>query len=736
MIYERGTMNKIINKRIDKKIIFLTLILVFFAFLPIYNSFVNGIFGWYFKEIGFLKDIFELLMYLIVFLILGKIMPRLKGYFVIAVASIYFLSMGVFIPVVVSYLFIQILLIIGASFCALFNMSVKVRDNIGVEFLCGTTVWGTGAIFLSALKLGTINDLRVLTLALVILAVFNKKYAFNKEKILFYGYVKQLNCISYKEFLIHAGYVILFMISFARINTFLESDTSWYCLHPEYSLVGENSFYDYLGYTSFVYYYPKFKELLTLPISGLGESGYIIGANIWILVIIIIETYQFLKWKKLDKNSILLFNLLLFSAVGIVGVAGTGKSDILAIFYTITLYYFYDMFIKTKNWTWFILAISSGLVSYAVKYTSFLYTTIILIVIFCDLLYRAAKRKIDFRELKIKEIIWLIFGFITFSGVTFRTILLTGFPTCKKALSLWYNMGFRPKKFFESSILQSHKVDITTNPFERLFYMLFDPQKLDKIACQWLSNFVVFFVVFLLFIVFKKIKFEKRNVGFNLITNIALATAGLYYFLTMPRPDGNYFDLPLIVVSITVFKVLWYVVNKLGDVYKVFLKISMIILIMQNLAFVFVTHPSWGTATRFLTEELQYTGIVKTNEEKQIVKERKLIEKGIHKISEYISENCNGDLIILDSASTEDTSLDARILLSHDVFHPHLSCAVFDTYEKFKEYIEIAGVNGFIFNKAHNTYANFYDFANQYLEEFGYKTSIDDQNYIYYVLYK
>ena len=156
----------------------------------------------------------------------------------------------------------------------------------------------------------------------------------------------------------------------------------WYGLRPEHVLIGEHSFYDYLGYSAYVYYYPKLMELLFLPISNLGDYSFIITGNIFVYILLIVSLYRLLNnmFKNIDKNINYKFNLITWIILVIVtipaitGITDSSKPDILGVFLTVCAFMFFTEFLSNKKKTELaILALVSLLLATGTKLTYLLW---------------------------------------------------------------------------------------------------------------------------------------------------------------------------------------------------------------------------------------------------------------------------------------------------------------------------------------------------------------------------
>lgn len=708
------------NKKEILVCILLSGIAVAFLFTPIYSVFLQGVFKWHLSQAAFWKDVIELFVYFSSIIILSVIFKNRKGIIVLIAGIVYLMSTGVLLQCVVSYIYIEIIIYIGHSFLT-FAGEGKKTFSVGSYFLSGSIIWGMFAIIMSFMKIGSINELRLLTVVLLLAAVVNPKNQTCWREFLIVRYVHFLNENSLTEFSIHLFYVIVMFISCARVNTHIDYDSRWYALYTDKCLFGENSFYDFLGYTEFVFYYPKFKELLMAPITGLGMPGYLISSNLCIMVLCLIEVYLFLAENiKQNKNYILCIVYLIFSTVCIIGISGTAKSDTLSYFYMIVLILYFIKYLKTKEQASFYLAISSGIMSYTVKYTSFLFSTIIFFIVFIVIVCMLLQHKIDFVKPKWIYMILGLAALFIFLGILYRTWILTGYPTYRNAKNIWDALGFQAKMYFD--VDADYKLqDVFL--LSRIYSILFDVNNAEKITAQWMGNYSVFFLLCSLCL-FRRKKGHPCKILCS-VTGIFSAVS-LYCLVTMAAPDGNYFSVPIIIATCYIF--IRITQSTLWKYYKNWFAGIVCMFLILNLAFVFVTHPSWGTATRFSDTPIS---LCVSEEEKYETKWKNMEIAGISEINERLKESGGSDFILTDGDISLN-GLDARVQRAQGLFDRYYSGANINSYQDFIQYVNYVPVNGFIVDKEENNAEVFQDYVRQYITEYGFTDQIDNEKYSYY----
>lgn len=116
----------------------------------------------------------------------------------------------------------------------------------------------------------------------------------------------------------------------ARSNTVVFYDSIWYGMRPDRVLFGPTGFYDYLGLTTQVQYYPKLYELLISPLQGWGDASFAIGFGVCCLLFLSAAVYALAR--SFGMSSWISVGLAIATAAlpAVAGTAETTKGDLLA----------------------------------------------------------------------------------------------------------------------------------------------------------------------------------------------------------------------------------------------------------------------------------------------------------------------------------------------------------------------------------------------------------------------
>lgn len=708
------------------KNIFIWICGILLASIPFYNLIIKGVYNWHIQQPEVVLGGIEVIIFWGISVATLFLKSKEKSIGILFVMVLLYLSTnGVIIPVLVDYIYLEILLYVGFSFASFFS---KCYTNRFVQFVCGISVWGSGAIVLSLIKHGTISELRWYTVLLLFIALLlPKKQTYSLLVVDFYKYLC-LNKQNKFVWFVLVSLIFIICILFAKTNSAQDYDSLWYGLRPEYVLVGENSFYDNLGYTAFVYYYPKMMELLFLPISGLGDYSFIISMNVWIMVLLCLSIYSILQnlfkeeSKKKDKL-IWLFVLAISSIPAICNIAVTAKPDILGCFLVIVSNMFFLQYIIFKDAEYWHLAFVSLLLCTGTKETYLLWGGLSFLFYIFWTVVKTIKKYINIRNLfTFKNLFfWLIVVFFTF-GIHFRTYILTGYPIYPIGINFMNKLGFSAVNGMKDS-----QIVLSTTPLtfmgvvKNIYYYIFNPTNLSHVVMLWTSNILVLMILILVsYFTFKRIKFSIVDMYVIIITGVML-----FYMCSMSQPDGNYFIFPIIMVFIYC---IYKICNMCSDISIVRIT-SICPIILVNLLIMFISHPSWAYGTHIPTKE-----VLVSNFETKTVNEDSYQYNGYANIAKYIEENMETDRII--SSYIDYTLLGrfpAAIESSWELQSNYLSAGnYFDTYDSFESYIESAQIKGIMIMKTDDSVLK--DYTIQYISKNGYICEIDDQSAVLYQL--
>lgn len=710
------------------KDLFINVLILVIAIIPFYNMVINGIYKWHIQQPEFIQGGLELVIFSILIFV-GYLINKKRIILPLILFSSIYLSMnGVIIPVLLDISYFLMIIYVGYSFGKSKN-DKKNAEKILYYFFNGFVIWSSGAIILSLLRLGTINDLRIYCIALLLSSLIYNRYNnknLNIEKII--GNINNFKIDSIVKVLFYIVISAIVLCLFAKTNTCIDYDSLWYGLRSEYVLVGEHSFYDNLGYVTSVYFYPKLSELFFLPLSGLGDYSFVICANILVYILSLICLNLFIDMHiKLDKKKYL--NVLLLTMIAAIpalaNISATAKGDILGFFLLIYSFYLINRYNNNKDNRDFIFSLLLILISTAVKLTYILWGGILLIYNIAVFLKSDGRlsKKISFLWQDIfKNKIIIILSVFTFFGIHLRTFILTNYFIYPVGINIWNKLFNLDHGFFlvkTSASMMTTEVINLNYIFDRISNFMFNPGDLSHVIMLWTSNILI--ISFILFIFNKKKKANITDILFICI-NIAVM---IYYMITMPNPDGNYFIFPIIIISLMLLKTLKITLKKFS--YNIYFS-TITLIIISLFIIMFVSHPSWSWGTKKFSREL-----IVDNFETKTVNRELFKNNGTLKIYDEVKKFNITEKVI--SSAVYDSlyfRLPCNLESFYNLKHDLLSNAKYYIYENFVNVNNKNNIKAFVV--ANSDQSVFPSLVKRYIEEFGYDYILVDESAVLYVL--
>lgn len=683
------------------KIFLVWLSAISLAVIPVSNM-IEKVFLWHIRQPESYEGIAEVLIFVLIVFLMCRLRKDSLFISTSAMVLVYMTKQGVVIPALSVLIYFEVLSYIGFSFVTQREEDTLVAWN----FITGCCVWGTAAIVCSALNFGTINELRIVTFFLLVGAIIQNR---NKH---YYPVLFRLRCFCNKIKAHKVEQALFIVLAFvvavlcAKSNTAIDYDSIWYGLRPEKVLVGENSFYDYLGYTAFVYYYPKLMELLFLPISDLNDYSFIICGNIGVFCLCMYVVFQYLDrfTKSLSMPTKLIIVLAICSVPALANIAATAKPDILGFFFTLLAFYYATGYFRGNSkeiWPAFIcLALCTG-----TKLTYLLWGGILFLFLVIHLAVTSVTQKGYMRDVIRSATGYLTVGILCLFlvlGVHARTLLLTGFPLYPTGTEFFSKIGFTAKNY--AAVTRPSRGIPTDSALSRIYQFLFDPTQLAHVIMLWPSNLMAVCIV-MGFAFFKKDFLKGGGIWMVLLCVINIL-ATLYFEITQLFPDGNYFIFSIGCITLTTA----LLVDGEGNIQlisKIYKPLS--VLIIANLIMLFISHSSWQWGTKPFDIIM-----VNDNMETSMRNENIMNYHGLAEIDAYLSQNMRSERII--SSVFEGAEIPERLcsgvetvdIIANDYF---TDGQIFQSFENFEEYIRNANIKGFVVE--HNIEDSFSDYVNR-----------------------
>ena len=355
----------------------------------------------------------------------------------LGLTALYLRRHAVDAAVVVDLLYVEFILALGAFTTKLcgttpsFNVVGYLRN-----FVLGFLVWSTCAWVASALGWGSLRDLRVLTLILLIPAL----HARASPWCLFVE--ARVDAMPAKARFCAGLVIAWFLILFAHSATVFSYDNAWYGFRGERVLVGEGSVFVSQGLVASVHYFPKVYELFLLPLSGLGSSSVLAGITIFILGFLAAAVHELMRLLGIADIRVRL--LCVAAVISVPAVANTAldvKGDLFSAFLLMMAWLHASLFLATRNrdylfWTLALLCLSAQAKLTALPFIGVFLPAICIVAIF-------RRVGIGASGSSPVAIVALALAVLVSALATVRTWLLTGVPTIgpDPLFNLWLRLG-------------------------------------------------------------------------------------------------------------------------------------------------------------------------------------------------------------------------------------------------------------------------------------------------------
>ena len=374
-------------------------------------------------------------------------------------------------------------------------------------------------------------------------------------------------------------------IQISRSNIALDYDSLRYGLRSAYILFSPpdsvstgifallKGFFHSHGLLNAVYSYPKGLEALTAPLSFLPGYGFLLAFQFWIYFAL--GFTLFLLARKSNSKSAVWVFLLLFFFPSIGNMAVTVKTDNITLLLQVLSLYFYAKG-ERKN------SLSVLILSYSFKPTAVVFSTLILIGLFWDSLFRRNSKGF-FYEGKIVErgsvvqhftllgsrkegsTALLLFALLFTGLMTLRTYLITGLPFSTTFTGIFKAVGFSVKWPFNLDAHVDYSgekvgVEVFLSFLRRVFSFLFYPvgEDMAHVSIAWSG------VLFpgLLFFAFKNAicgtflkrkkyavqgdggsECEEKNSSYLRLVFLLISFFSFLSFFMLWQIDGNYYSL-------------------------------------------------------------------------------------------------------------------------------------------------------------------------------------------------
>ena len=450
--------------------------------------------------------------------------------------ELYLRRHGVDVSALIDLVYLEILL--GTGFVVLSRMHVATRTVAGYLqcLVLGLAVWSFLAWTMSALGPGSVRALRALTVLLGIVVIAHRTplvstYVFRRTF----------------ELKPAARSVVLLMgvwslVLFAKTGVAINFDALWYSLRGEQVLVGTGSVFKSAGLVNAVYYFPKFYELLLIPVSGLGSSSVIAGLSIGMLAMFAFACHAIVARLGITSVTMRLAIVLLCITLPVVAnCAVDPKPDLLAAALLLITAIHAGDYLATRCRSALLWAGACALLAVQCKLVALPYAGLMAIAFAIGLVRQRNDRVRPVSPIADRSA-WLVFSLslaVTIL-VTLRTLVLAGVPTIgpDALFHVWRALGF-DLKFPAGSMLWTFPQNWNDVPL-LVFDVLFRPQRAEHIVNFWTGNVWLWALLAITF--FVPVRAQR---AFGSSPLVAMAFCGLILLCSTTYSvrggDGNYY---------------------------------------------------------------------------------------------------------------------------------------------------------------------------------------------------
>lgn len=335
-----------------------------------------------------------------------------------------------------------------------------------------------------------------------------------------------------------------------RANQGLDYDSMWYEIQSEYVLVPNGSIYNSPDLMSIVFTYAKGSEIISLPFAGMTSYSFLSAINLVLTILTLLCIRSVCTELKFKKSGMIVGSLLAMTP-SVMAIAMTAKSDTITMYLSmIAVLYAVRLFCRrNSDGISFWVTLSALLLSYGMKPTSLLFSTIILICFVFIVLVKKAK-------IAVKQSIALVIPLIALVAILLRTILISGLPFNSLVVSLLGKIGIEPKyPYYFPSTRVNGLGELLSNPsflwsrITRLFDIFFCPKDDALVTTMrtWWGPMISFvWILSLITPLFHPLQVTKKcqeEPAFLFLTvlHYSLSAFSISSMLLLEYPDGNYF---------------------------------------------------------------------------------------------------------------------------------------------------------------------------------------------------
>lgn len=347
---------------------------------------------------------------------------------------------------------------------------------------------------------------------------------------------------------------VIVLAVMARSNVVVFYDSVWYGMRPDRVLFGPTGFYDFLGLTTQVHYYPKLYELLIAPLQGWGDASFAIGFGVASLIAFSAAVFALARevGVSIPLSSALTVALMALPAAA--GSAETTKGDLLASAFVLFAILSLCKSHEENDPTQLADVVVFALLASAARLSVLPWLAILFVLFVVELVRQVCvfRWKI-FENVSRRSLIAIALSMAAFLLVHYRTLLLTGTPVVTNAstqdtlshlgFSIVYPIGdltgSKPAEGIRAVFSYLHQLAIGPSRFT--FHVF------KWMGAAWLALPLAGVAAFLFC---GGSRFKRYVAGVLCIFGLGLPLLLAYNAWAVKGGDGNYFLIPVVCLVI------------------------------------------------------------------------------------------------------------------------------------------------------------------------------------------
>lgn len=512
--------------------------------IPIHQLIVPGPFDWHVQTPRFWQGGLEALV-LAVLLAVGFARNGRAAWFglVALPAAFYLRRHAVDVPLLIDLAYLEITVGLGMAVRRALRMPpAHTGEDYLQAFVFGFLAWSLAAWTLSAFGLGSIVQLRWLTLLLAVAALSGRTAPFT---LYAWRSVRRQD----RRTRLWCGLLTAWLlILFARSNVVVGYDPLWYGLRAEQVLDPGHSLFEPLGLVSPVYYFPKLYEAFLLPVSRLRDFSVIDGVTILLLPLILLACLGLMRRITVPIRAQWPVLALVATLPALANTAIGPKPDVISTLFVLLAAVAALDFAKRRDAAAGLWMLACAGLACLAKLTAIPYAAALVLAALVSAWRSPAPALGDLRPryAGAAAVAALTATLVVGGFVTARTWLLAGMPTVgpDPLVSLWRALGMELREPV-GTLHWAHPVQWRELPVVVLDVLLRPQHDLRHMIITWIGNVWLWLALAAVLARFAGGGPKPRHDGPPLLPLFALIAVGFYVFFGIGTgvrgSDGNYF---------------------------------------------------------------------------------------------------------------------------------------------------------------------------------------------------